>query len=305
MNEPRSVVSGRLLVEIARDEGGDVEKAAEGDPPALLREMLRGCGARCDGAKADLIFRTRAERGRRGAAGRPARRALQGSLGLRAPGPPSRPERSCTGAAPCPAASAGTGCRGGSGPARSGRTAPRRRAWARAAPILRCAPVDQRLGPPGARPVKPGGRTSFSSTGVRSERCAAVRPEQKPTWCSAPVVVVEPEQQRADDLAPRGVAKAADDAVRGPQALDLPHAGPLAGLVGQIDLLGDHAVEGSPRRAEPAARRFRVAGRGREPHAAGRTGACAPRIARGAGGAAAHAQRREGTPPLRRAGRRR
>jgi bifunctional non-homologous end joining protein LigD len=37
---PRSVVSGRLLIEIARDEGGNVEKAADGDPPALLREML-------------------------------------------------------------------------------------------------------------------------------------------------------------------------------------------------------------------------------------------------------------------------
>jgi bifunctional non-homologous end joining protein LigD len=31
---PRSVVSGRLLVEIARDEGGNMEKAADGDPPA-------------------------------------------------------------------------------------------------------------------------------------------------------------------------------------------------------------------------------------------------------------------------------
>jgi bifunctional non-homologous end joining protein LigD len=30
--EPRSAVSGRLLAEIARDEGGDVEKAATGDP---------------------------------------------------------------------------------------------------------------------------------------------------------------------------------------------------------------------------------------------------------------------------------
>jgi bifunctional non-homologous end joining protein LigD len=38
--EPRSVVSRRLLVEIARDEGGDMEKAASGDPPALLRAML-------------------------------------------------------------------------------------------------------------------------------------------------------------------------------------------------------------------------------------------------------------------------
>ena len=38
--EPRSVVSDRLMVEIARDEGGNMEKAADGDPPALLRKML-------------------------------------------------------------------------------------------------------------------------------------------------------------------------------------------------------------------------------------------------------------------------
>jgi len=39
--EPRSVVSRRLLVEIARDEGGNMEKAATGDPPALLQKMLK------------------------------------------------------------------------------------------------------------------------------------------------------------------------------------------------------------------------------------------------------------------------
>jgi bifunctional non-homologous end joining protein LigD len=38
--QPRSVVSDRLLVEIARDEGGNMKKAADGDPPALLRKML-------------------------------------------------------------------------------------------------------------------------------------------------------------------------------------------------------------------------------------------------------------------------
>jgi bifunctional non-homologous end joining protein LigD len=38
---PRSVVSDRLLIEIARDEGGNVEKAADGDPPALLRKILK------------------------------------------------------------------------------------------------------------------------------------------------------------------------------------------------------------------------------------------------------------------------
>jgi bifunctional non-homologous end joining protein LigD len=37
---PRSVVSERLLIEIARDEGGDMRKAADGDPPALLKKIL-------------------------------------------------------------------------------------------------------------------------------------------------------------------------------------------------------------------------------------------------------------------------
>jgi bifunctional non-homologous end joining protein LigD len=37
---PRSVVSNRLLIEIARDEGGNMRKAADGDPPALLEKIL-------------------------------------------------------------------------------------------------------------------------------------------------------------------------------------------------------------------------------------------------------------------------
>jgi bifunctional non-homologous end joining protein LigD len=37
---PRSVVSNRLLIEIARDEGGDLRRAADGDPPALLQQIL-------------------------------------------------------------------------------------------------------------------------------------------------------------------------------------------------------------------------------------------------------------------------
>jgi len=41
---PRSIVSNRLLVEIARDEGGNVQKAADGDPSALLREILNNPG---------------------------------------------------------------------------------------------------------------------------------------------------------------------------------------------------------------------------------------------------------------------
>jgi bifunctional non-homologous end joining protein LigD len=37
---PRSVVSRRLLAEIAWHEGGEVEKAASGDPPAELRKLI-------------------------------------------------------------------------------------------------------------------------------------------------------------------------------------------------------------------------------------------------------------------------
>jgi bifunctional non-homologous end joining protein LigD len=40
MLAPRSVVSDRLLIEIARDEGGDMRKAADGDPPELLEKIL-------------------------------------------------------------------------------------------------------------------------------------------------------------------------------------------------------------------------------------------------------------------------
>jgi len=39
--EPRSVVSKRILAEIARDEGGDVVKAASGDPPSLIKKLLK------------------------------------------------------------------------------------------------------------------------------------------------------------------------------------------------------------------------------------------------------------------------
>lgn len=38
--QPRSVISRRLLIEIARDDGGDLEKAASGDPPELLKKLL-------------------------------------------------------------------------------------------------------------------------------------------------------------------------------------------------------------------------------------------------------------------------
>jgi bifunctional non-homologous end joining protein LigD len=39
--EPRSVKSGRILAEIAFDEGGDVTHAASADPEAAIREVMR------------------------------------------------------------------------------------------------------------------------------------------------------------------------------------------------------------------------------------------------------------------------
>jgi len=41
MLAPRSVATNRLLIEIARDEGGDMRKAADGDPPAELEKILK------------------------------------------------------------------------------------------------------------------------------------------------------------------------------------------------------------------------------------------------------------------------
>ena len=38
--EPRSVASKRLLAEIAWHEGGDVEKAAAGDPPGEIQKLI-------------------------------------------------------------------------------------------------------------------------------------------------------------------------------------------------------------------------------------------------------------------------
>jgi bifunctional non-homologous end joining protein LigD len=38
---PRSIVTARLLIEIARDEGGDMRKAADGDPPSELEKILK------------------------------------------------------------------------------------------------------------------------------------------------------------------------------------------------------------------------------------------------------------------------
>jgi len=50
LTAPRSAVSGRLLAEIAWHEGGDVGKAASGDPPEEIRRLI---------AQPDLVRRRR------------------------------------------------------------------------------------------------------------------------------------------------------------------------------------------------------------------------------------------------------
>jgi bifunctional non-homologous end joining protein LigD len=53
ITRPRSVVSNRTLAEIARDEGGDVARAASGDPSAEIRKLI---------AQPELLARARSRR---------------------------------------------------------------------------------------------------------------------------------------------------------------------------------------------------------------------------------------------------
>lgn len=70
---PRSVVSKRLLVEIARDEGGDMKRAADGDPPAALRKDPERAGRRPADAGKKRWVKTSARRHIRGNGTRRAR----------------------------------------------------------------------------------------------------------------------------------------------------------------------------------------------------------------------------------------
>ena len=70
-----------------------------------------------------------------------------------------------------------------------------------------------------------------------------------------PFVVIEAEQQRADylpavDLVGR-IAEAADHAIGAAEFLDLLHAVAVAGLIGQVDPLGDHAVTAAAGLCQP------------------------------------------------------
>ena len=108
----------------------------------------------------------------------------------------------------------------------------------------------QRLGPPGALPVKPGGSASASSLLVSAAFSAGGDRRGEADMVELARIVVEAEQQRADLLALGRVAEAADHAVRRAQLLDLEHR-PLAGPIGLVAALGDDAVERAAGQVEP------------------------------------------------------
>ena len=85
--------------------------------------------------------------------------------------------------------------------------------------------------------------TSGCSSVNSSLRRAIGNAPMTPTEASIAVVVVQPEQQRADRVRPALVHPVAgDDAVGGPLVLDLEHH-PLVGLVGAVERLGDDPVQ--------------------------------------------------------------
>ena len=102
--------------------------------------------------------------------------------------------------------------------------------------------VDQRLGPPGASPVNPGPPFKASTLRVSAGRSLVGDARGEADVIELAVVVEQAEQQRADLLAVRGVAEAADDAVGGAQAFHLHHRA-LAGAIGLVEALGDDAVQ--------------------------------------------------------------
>ena len=126
----------------------------------------------------------------------------------------------------------------------------------------------QRLGPPGALPVKPGGAISASSYLGEGRALGVGDGRGETDMIQLAGIVVETEQQRADLAAAGLVAEAADHAVCRAQPLDLEHRA-LAGEVGAVAPLGDDAVQRAARAVQPALGLLAVRGAGRELQAVG------------------------------------
>ena len=84
-------------------------------------------------------------------------------------------------------------------------------------------------------------------------------------------VVVEAEEERADERLAGGVAEAADHAIGGADVLHLEHGADL-GLVEPVEALADDAVDRAAGPGEPGLRLDRIAGVGRERDAGGPAG---------------------------------
>ena len=83
-SKPYSVATGRLLAQIANDEGGDVAKAASGDPPAAVERLIAELGAaKAAPAKAARARKPAAEPSRVKRTTKPAKRAKARAAGAR------------------------------------------------------------------------------------------------------------------------------------------------------------------------------------------------------------------------------
>ena len=80
-------------------------------------------------------------------------------------------------------------------------------------------------------------------------------------------IVVEPQQERPDEMRVRCVAESPDHAVRCPALFNLEH-GSLAGPIDILEPLGDDAIERAAARLERAPRVHDIARKGRKPYGA-------------------------------------
>src|SRR5262249_52503415 len=117
-------------------------------------------------------------------------------------------------------------------------------------------PLGRALGRPAARPARrvagEAGRGDqfFQARGQRRLVFAADRGREAHVVQQAGLVI-EPEQERADDVLALVVTEAADHAVGAAVVLDLLHGAPLARVVGEVAPLGDDAVKRRADALEP------------------------------------------------------
>src|ERR1041385_973338 len=126
---------------------------------------------------------------------------------------------------------------------------------------LQWAPLRGALGRPAARAARRVAGEAWLAD-QRFELCSqrqlllALDCGSEADMMQQPPIIVQTEQQRADHLLARKlvgrVAKAANDAIGAAKFLDLLHAVAVAGLIRQVETLGDHAAGAAAPRPPPA-----------------------------------------------------